>query len=356
MENNMNLLFKKILSLEPPKLRLFFSLLSDSEESMVPIFISLISSLKAEEQDAIVERFKGIVNTEWLRSQINQAEVPNNHQKLINTNEIVKVLQVLPAKMRALNANTIRAKRQTLQYREILKAGWKLPVRTDQMNGVPVPPVQKSVEEGQLLIDLPEANPEILKTSNIFDCIKNRISRRKFTDKKLSLEELSMLLWATQGLKETLFDGRMTKRTVPSGGSRHPFETYLSINRVEGLKEGIYRYQVLSHQLVYLFDIEDRQKKVAEASLGQEFAGDCAVCFIWTTIPYRCEWRYMLESKKLILQDSGHLCQNLYLACEALNLGTCAIGAYDQDQFDHLLRLNTSEELTVYVAPVGHIG
>lgn len=257
--------------------------------------------------------------------------------------------------MRALNANTIRAKKQTIVYREILKAGWKLPVRTDQMNGVPIPPVQKTVEADQQVIDLPAPNPEILKMSNIFECINNRISRRKFTDEKLSIDELSMLLWATQGLKETLFDGRMTKRTVPSGGSRHPFETYLSINRVEGLKEGIYRYQVMSHQLVYLFDIEDRQKKVAEASLGQEFAGDCAVCFIWTAIPYRCEWRYMLESKKLILQDSGHLCQNLYLACEALKLGTCAIGAYDQDLFDQLLNLNTEEELTVYVAPVGHI-
>jgi SagB-type dehydrogenase family enzyme len=77
------------------------------------------------------------------------------------------------------------------------------------------------------------------------------------------------------------------------------------------------------------------------------------VLFFWTAIPYRSEWRYAAASHKLIALDAGHLCQNLYLACEAIGAGTCAIGAYDQALCDELLGVDGVDELTVYAAPVG---
>jgi SagB-type dehydrogenase family enzyme len=80
---------------------------------------------------------------------------------------------------------------------------------------------------------------------------------------------------------------------------------------------------------------------------------DSAVTFIWTVIPYRTEWRYSILSPKIIAQDSGHVCQNLYLACEAIGAGTCAIGAYDQDKMDRAIRVDGKEEFAIYVAPVG---
>ncbi len=77
--------------------------------------------------------------------------------------------------------------------------------------------------------------------------------------------------------------------------------------------------------------------------------------FIWTVIPYRTEWRYSMLSPKIIAQDSGHLCQNLYLASEAIGAGTCAIGAYDQSKIDPILGVDGEEEFTIYMAPVGKI-
>jgi SagB-type dehydrogenase family enzyme len=80
-----------------------------------------------------------------------------------------------------------------------------------------------------------------------------------------------------------------------------------------------------------------------------------AVTFVWTAIPYRTAWRYRILSPKIIAQDSGHVCQNLYLACEAIGAGTCAIGAYDQAKMDAALNLDGEREFTIYVAPVGKI-
>ena len=77
--------------------------------------------------------------------------------------------------------------------------------------------------------------------------------------------------------------------------------------------------------------------------------------FIWTVIPYRSEWRYSLLAHKMMAQDSGHVCQNLYLACESIGAGTCALGAYNQTKIDAVLGVDGEEEFTFYMAPVGRI-
>jgi SagB-type dehydrogenase family enzyme len=65
------------------------------------------------------------------------------------------------------------------------------------------------------------------------------------------------------------------------------------------------------------------------------------------------EWRYDVAAHKVIAIDAGHVCQNLYLACEAIGAGTCAIAAYDQEAVDGLLRIDGKDEFAVYLAPVG---
>jgi SagB-type dehydrogenase family enzyme len=85
------------------------------------------------------------------------------------------------------------------------------------------------------------------------------------------------------------------------------------------------------------------------------FLRNCAVVFIWTVIPYRTEWRYSVLSHKPIALDAGHVCQNLYLACEAIGAGTCAVGAYYQQEMDALVGVDGENEFTIYVAPVGSV-
>ena len=141
---------------------------------------------------------------------------------------------------------------------------------------------------------------------------------------------------------------------MPSGGARHPFETYLLVNRVTGLAPGLYRYLPMEHKIYLLSAEADLVERVHEAARGQ-YIRDCAVVFIWTVLPYRTEWRYSVVSHKIIAQDSGHLCQNLYLASEAIGAGACAIGAYDQEKIDPILGVDGEEEFTIYLAPVGKI-
>lgn len=246
------------------------------------------------------------------------------------------------------------ARKQVLKYREVLKSAFnKLDKLTpDQALGLPRGPLQKPYLAGDAGVALPKPNRSVLKKSSIFDCISDRVSRRSFAPASLTLAELSYLLWATQGVRKVTASG-VTLRTVPSGGAMHPFETYLAVYNVTGLEAGLYRYQPVDHKLARLPAPADLPAKVQAAARNKPFMANCAAAFIWSAVPYRCEWRYTLEAKRLILQDSGHLCQNLYLACESIGCGTCAVGAYDQKLSDRLLGLDGKDEFVVYMAPVG---
>jgi SagB-type dehydrogenase family enzyme len=243
--------------------------------------------------------------------------------------------------------------------RRFLKAeGWDewVKTQTDQRAGVPVPPPQKPYPADAQLIDLVAPEDLTVGQMTVLRAIKQRRSHRSFAKEPLTLEELSFLVWATQGIGQVnRQEGQVvrTLRTSPSGGARHPFETYLLVRRVEGLAPGLYRYLPMEHK-IYLVDGRDLTQEAHEATRGQ-FLRQSALVFIWTAIPYRTEWRYAALSAKIIAQDSGHLCQNLYLACEAIGAGTCAIGAYDQHKIDPLLGVDGEEEFTVYVAPVGKV-
>ncbi|MDD2900652.1 MAG: SagB/ThcOx family dehydrogenase [Desulfuromonadaceae bacterium] len=225
---------------------------------------------------------------------------------------------------------------------------------TDQSQGMHPPPVQKPLPSGSRIISLPNRDAWSIPTCDLQHAIAGRESHRRFTADLLTQDELAFLLWATQGVRAVLHEAAVL-RTVPSAGCRHPFETYLAITRVEGVTDGLYRYLPLEHILAHVRDVENLPARLTAATRGQSFVGQAAVTFIWSAIPARTEWRYAEASYKVIALDAGHVCQNLYLACEAIGAGTCAIAAYNQAMVDDLLGVDGDEEFSVYIAPVGKI-
>ena len=227
-------------------------------------------------------------------------------------------------------------------------------VITDQRRNIPPPPIQKPVPKDASKIPLIPSQELDVGAMALIDAIRKRRSERTYASKPLTLEELSFLLWATQGLSGTIHRGNVSLRTVPSAGARHPFETYLLLQRVEEIEVGLFRYLPIEHALCLLDKNEDLPERIHEAAFRQ-YVLDSAITFMWSAIPYRTEWRYASVSPKLIALDAGHLCQNLYLASVSIDAGACAIGAYDQDKIDKVLDLDGKNELTVYMATVGKL-
>ena len=244
------------------------------------------------------------------------------------------------------------------RYRYFLKSSVRKTVdfsRTDQSLGVPPPPIEKGYSADAERIDLIPPNKfQALPSVDLLFAIANRQSRRQFSEAPLTLDELSFLLWATQGVREQSGVGQ-AHRTVPSAGARHALETYLCVLNVKGLDTGFYRYLPLEHQLLVEYRDESVAEKIGRAAFQQNWMSTAAAVFIWSAIPYRMEWRYGLAGHKGILLDAGHVCQNLYLACEAISAGTCAVGAYDQELMDQLLKIDGKDEFVIYLAAVGKV-
>jgi SagB-type dehydrogenase family enzyme len=259
--------------------------------------------------------------------------------------------------VRVAKERTIKYDETVQGFRDMMKANLTIESDwvSDQMKGLAMPPSQKDFDPAAELISLPKPGQSVLKKPDILTCITDRKSRRKFNESNLTLAELSYLLWATQGVRHGR-PGERHYRNVPSAGSRHSFETYLAIQHVEGLKTGIYRYLPFDHKLILLFTTENLPGKMTALASMQPFVGNCAVCFIWSSIPYRMEWRYGVHSERVILMDVGHVCQNLYLAAESIGCGTCGVAAYEQDELDKFLGLDGKDEFVIYLAPVGKVG
>ena len=224
---------------------------------------------------------------------------------------------------------------------------------TPQNQGAPYPVYVKPPDPGTQLIDLPDPASIDLGHVDLRQIVEGRRSVRRYQTQPLSLEELSYLLWMTQGVKRISEKSGLTLRTVPSAGARHPFETYLSINLVEGLQTGLYRFVAQNHQLEVIRLGTDINSDLTAATGDQQHVAASAVTFIWVAHPYRTSWRYNTRAYRYIHLDAGHVCQNLHLAAESIDCGICAIGAYDDDHVHAILGIDGKAQFAIYLASLG---
>jgi len=232
----------------------------------------------------------------------------------------------------------------------IEKTKYKYLRESDQSKNLSQPTLEQIAEENKEIIELPHPK-DVQVDIKLVEAMEKRRSLRRYSDKPLTLEELSFLLWCTQGVKEKYQN--VTFRMVPSAGARHAFETYILVNNVKGLNSGLYRYLALDHKLQEVEMSAEIADKLVDACLGQTFIKNSAVTFIWVAVAYRMTWRYGERGYRYMFLDAGHVAQNLYLAAEGIGCGTCVIGAYDDDAVNRLLGIDGKEQFAIYLAAVG---
>ena len=180
--------------------------------------------------------------------------------------------------------------------------------------------------------------------------LRQRKSIRDFQQQPVSKEQLSYLLWASTGIQRV--ENGYEFRTAPSAGALYPIETYVIVNDVIDLEEGVYHYSIKAHQLEQLKQGEFRQE-ITAAALGQGMCQTSAVVFVWSAVFERCKWKYGQRAYRYIYLDAGHIAENLALAAVSLNLGSCEIGALYDNQVNAILGIDGIEESVLCMAAVG---
>lgn len=232
------------------------------------------------------------------------------------------------------------------------KTQYKFMEPSAQSTGLPQPPLELDYDHSKQVFDLPKPEELVISDMTVREAIEARKSIRKYSDHSLTPTELSWLLWCTQGVKEVM-ESRATLRTVPSAGARHAFETYLLVNRVDRLQQGLYRFIAIDHKLVPLNLEETIADKITKAALDQSQVRKCGVTFLLVAVVERMKWRYGVRGYRYLHLDAGHVGQNLYLAAESIGCGVCAIAAFEDEELNKILDLDGEEQFVIYLLTVG---
>lgn len=196
-------------------------------------------------------------------------------------------------------------------------------------------------------IKLPE--PRYESGTSVEEALSQRRSIRTYSDSALTLEEVSQLLWAAQGIT-----AEWGGRTAPSAGALYPLEVYVVVGDIEGVDKGVYRYRPGDHELEKVKD-GDARAALADAALGQTFIGDAAIDIVFTAVYARTTVKYGERGIRYVHMEAGHAAENVYLQAGALDLGTVTIGAFYDSEVREVMNIS-GQETPLYIMPVGRKG
>jgi SagB-type dehydrogenase family enzyme len=218
------------------------------------------------------------------------------------------------------------------------------------------PKTIKNISSAQLTdsaaIELPP--PSLKGNMSVEEALYNRRSVRNYSNSPLSMEQVSQLLWSAYGVTKTSPGSGLMYKTAPSAGALYPLEVYIIAGNVESLVPGLYQYIPASHTLIHK-KTGDLREEVKNACLGQKMIAVAPASIVFTAVYERTTSKYGKRGKeRYVCMDLGHSAQNVYLQATAMGLGTCAIGAFNDDVLHKLLDLPDDEEV-LYLMPVGKI-
>ena len=207
-----------------------------------------------------------------------------------------------------------------------------------------LPPTPTPTPAAVTTVQLPE--PRLKSDVSLEEALLKRRSVREYANLPLTLEDVSQLLWAAQGIT-----AEWGGRTAPSAGALYPLEVYLAVGNVENLAAGVYKYKPERHELVKVRD-DDVREELAKAALGQNWVKEAAIDIVIAAVYERTTKKYGDRGVKYTHMEAGHAAQNIYLQAVALDLGMVTIGAFYDDRVKDSLGMPRNET-PLYVIPVG---
>ena len=148
--------------------------------------------------------------------------------------------------------------------------------------------------------------PDLTRGVNISEALQNRRSWREYSAEKLSMEELSGVLWAAAGINRPEND----HLTAPSALALYPLTVYAFF------EEGIYRYEAKGHRLVRV-----KEGNFMAKAGAQDFVETAALNLVYVADLTR------YNERKFPTQKAQYLCgQDAAGYAENVNLYTAGTG------------------------------
>jgi nitroreductase len=190
-------------------------------------------------------------------------------------------------------------------------------------------------------LTLPDKNKGI----PVMQALNQRKTTRELSDKKLSIQQLSELLWAANGVNRE--DG---KRTAPAAMNKQFVDIYLV------LQEGIYIYDPIKNRLIP-FKEGDFRKETG----SQEFVSIAPVTLVFVsdlakiqTLPAQAANLSKEDKLKWAYIGAGCMAENVHLYCSSEGLGAVVRGSIDGQKFGKIMNMRSEQEV-LFAQTVGFL-
>ena len=215
-----------------------------------------------------------------------------------------------------------------------------VPAEVIEVNQEPVAPedYEPVVFTHASVIELPA--PVLLSEYSVEAALQNRRSFHEYEETDITIDELGQMLWSAQGITD-----ERGGRTAPSARRVYPSRVFVVVHRVDGLEPGLYEYLPEGHRLGFMRAGEFRSEYEAMTAQTQPLT---AAAVVLQTANMSDE-----SFRKLALQESGHIGQNMYVQAESLGLGMTVMGGFDAEVAGGFLGTDSFEEV-VYMIPFGN--
>lgn len=182
--------------------------------------------------------------------------------------------------------------------------------------------------------------PDLKDLSSAGDAFKNRQSTRAFLPEELSLQQLSNVLWAANGINRP----ESGKRTAPSSRNSQEIDVYVVMGK------GAYRYDAAKHQLLPVAQGDYRpmvagshQKEMAEAPACLVIVADLRKLGDGTGTERDIRTAHI---------DAGIVSQNINIYCAAAGLATVTRSSMEHENLTKMLKLDSMQRV-ILNNPVG---
>lgn len=211
------------------------------------------------------------------------------------------------------------------------------------------------------VVTLPEPAP---LTASLSEVLAERTSSHGDYGSGLALAELSALLGHGAGISHTRADqpGRhVPPRTYPSPGAAYATEVWVVARQVRDLDPGVYRYRAEGHRLLRadgpaetdrLTELSPFLRERADGLPGAA-AGTVGALVVLVGDLGRLREGYGQRALRLLLQECGHVAQNLSLCATALGLRSLVVSGFADDAANALLHLDGVDRTVLTLLPVG---
>lgn len=168
--------------------------------------------------------------------------------------------------------------------------------------------------------------------------LKSRHSTRDFQDREVSLKDLSTVLWAGDGVNR-----ENGKRTAPTPFGKYVIDIYVT------MKEGVFLYQPNENKLRLIADDPINNKAGMQGDTKK-------ASHLLILIGKPNEFPFFVKKEgriSMINAAAGCIAQNIYLAANAMGLGTRLVEGINAKAIQSGLRLK-KDEVPLYIMPLGY--